>query len=177
MYHGTSSSNARSILQGGFRPSSGGMLGPGVYCSRDINKARNYGDTVIRVRVDVGRVKVIDCASDRDSSWQSGAYDTAWVKPGVQPSGEEDCVKNPNRIDVLGIAEGSRPDTPPSPPSHRQVISYGPSMLMGHGGEVVMLGGHPGLMMGGPVMMGPDGPMFMMGGPPMMGFGGCWDDW
>ena len=109
MYHGTSSSNARSILQGGFTPSSGGMLGPGVYCSRDINKARNYGDTVIRVRVDVGRVKVIDCASDRDSSWQSGAYDTAWVKPGVQPSGEEDCVKNPNRIDVLGIAEGSRP--------------------------------------------------------------------
>ena len=28
----------------GFRPSNNGMLGPGVYVSQDINKARAYGE-------------------------------------------------------------------------------------------------------------------------------------
>ena len=32
-YHGTSSSAAKEIMKHGFRRSTGGMLGPGVYCT------------------------------------------------------------------------------------------------------------------------------------------------
>ena len=102
MYHGTSAENARSIAQTGFRPSTSGMLGPGVYCSHDINKARMYGDRVLILRVDVGRTFRIARPQDRNRVWQSsGAYDSAWVVPGAQPSGEETCVLNPARIKVI----------------------------------------------------------------------------
>ena len=85
------------------------MLGPGVYCSRDVDKVRNYmkgGDGVILVlAVNVGHVKVITQACDRNDSWQSQGYDTAWVKPGVQQSGEEDCVRDPKRVKVITRAD------------------------------------------------------------------------
>ena len=41
MYHATKWGNVKSILDNGFRPSTLGMLGPGLYLSRDINKTRN----------------------------------------------------------------------------------------------------------------------------------------
>ena len=72
MYHGTTRSNARSIQREGFRPSSGGMLGPGVYCSRDINKARQYGGSngvILKLEVSVGKVYVINNQGDRNSNW------------------------------------------------------------------------------------------------------------
>lgn len=108
MYHGTSAANARSILKNGFRPSSGGMLGAGVYASRDINKAKRYGDgTILTLRVSVGSVKEIRRQSDRGNEWQKGSsgwlYDSAWVVPGVQPSGEEHCIKNPKRLAVVSV--------------------------------------------------------------------------
>lgn len=59
MYHGTSPSNADSIEHSGFRLSSDGMLGRGVYLSRDFSKARAYGAVVLRVSVKVGRVCTI----------------------------------------------------------------------------------------------------------------------
>ena len=40
MYHGTSASVARLIEKGGFQQSTGGMLGRGVYCSRQPAKAQ-----------------------------------------------------------------------------------------------------------------------------------------
>ena len=102
MYHGTSAENARSIAEAGFRPSTSGMLGPGVYCSHDTNKANKYGDTVLILRVDVGRTFRIARPQDRNRAWQSyGTYDSAWVLPGVQPSGEETCVIDPTRIRVV----------------------------------------------------------------------------
>ena len=60
MYHGTTRQNADSIEKEGFRPSTGGMLGSGVYLSRDITKAETYGQVVFECLVDVGRVKRID---------------------------------------------------------------------------------------------------------------------
>lgn len=118
MYHGTSVPNARLIIANGFKPSEGGMLGKGVYVSRDIAKAGRYplkwpdGDRVVlKLRVRVGRVKRID----RDDhpmqyTWSSLGYDTAWVPPkcGMKavPSGlQEDCVFNPKDVKVVGIAK------------------------------------------------------------------------
>jgi hypothetical protein len=105
MYHGTSEGAARSIESAGFRPSTGGMLGRGVYVSRDIQKARAYGSVILRCRVDVGKVKRIDRQGHPlQQSWH-GSYDSAWVPPqcGMVPSGlAETSVLNPSRIRVLG---------------------------------------------------------------------------
>ena len=64
MYHGTSASAARSIEKSGFQQSSGGMLGRGVYCSRQPAKAKAYAKgsdgVVLELRVRVGKVAKID---------------------------------------------------------------------------------------------------------------------
>ncbi|KAF3695917.1 hypothetical protein EXN66_Car011593 [Channa argus] len=117
MYHGTSVANARLIIAKGFKQSSGGMLGPGVYVSRDTKKAANYplksnpSDRVIlEVLVRVGRVKRIDKDNHpMQWTWHKNGYDTAWVPPncGIKavPSGrEEDCIFDPKRVKVVGIA-------------------------------------------------------------------------
>uniref|UniRef100_A0A3Q3EPF3 PARP catalytic domain-containing protein n=1 Tax=Labrus bergylta TaxID=56723 RepID=A0A3Q3EPF3_9LABR len=106
MYHGTTSQAARSIMATGFQQSAGGMLGPGVYLSRVLDKASRYpikhpehDRVVIKVVVNVGRVIV---------------FDTAWVPPrcGMVSSGlEEDCVWDPNRIQIISAIK-PRPRQP-----------------------------------------------------------------
>ncbi|KAG7329774.1 hypothetical protein KOW79_005996 [Hemibagrus wyckioides] len=63
MYHGTTWANALKIQAGGFIPSLSGMLGPGVYLSRDYKKASLYPHSgrhqklaVLKVNVRVGKV-------------------------------------------------------------------------------------------------------------------------
>ncbi|CAK6950136.1 uncharacterized protein LOC128364946 [Scomber scombrus] len=117
MYHGTSIASARIIIANGFKPSTGGMLGKGVYVSRDKKKAAHYplrsnpSDRVVfEVRVRVGRVKRIDKDNHpMQLNWSTKGYNTAWVPPncGMRsvPSGlEEDCVFDPKRVKVIGIA-------------------------------------------------------------------------
>uniref|UniRef100_A0A3B1JE29 PARP catalytic domain-containing protein n=1 Tax=Astyanax mexicanus TaxID=7994 RepID=A0A3B1JE29_ASTMX len=114
MYHGTSRSAAESIMAHGFSQSADGMLGRGVYLSRDLNKASRYPlnlpenqRVVLRVKVNVGRVKKIDRQGHPlQRSWHDHGYDTAWCPPecGMVPSGlEEDCVWDPNRIQVIDV--------------------------------------------------------------------------
>uniref|UniRef100_A0A3B3UF54 Poly [ADP-ribose] polymerase n=1 Tax=Poecilia latipinna TaxID=48699 RepID=A0A3B3UF54_9TELE len=114
MYHGTSRNNAEKILKSGFRQSEDGMLGPGVYLSRDLQKASRYpighrdeDKVVIMVQVDVGRVKRIDHQNHpQQKTWHDHGYDTAWVPPncGMTKSGlEEDCVWDPTRIKTLHL--------------------------------------------------------------------------
>ncbi|GAA6221026.1 uncharacterized protein LOC108878189 [Lates japonicus] len=120
MYHGTSSANARLIIANGFQQSSGGMLGPGVYVSRDRKKAERYplnsnpsDRVVLELRVRVGRVKRIDKDNHpMQYTWNTQGYDTAWVPPNcgmkAVPSGlEEDCVFDPKRVKVVGIAKAA----------------------------------------------------------------------
>ncbi|XP_007245289.2 grass carp reovirus (GCRV)-induced gene 2p [Astyanax mexicanus] len=117
MYHGTKVQTARSIIQSGFRQSADGMLGPGVYVSRNQRKAERYplnspitDKVVLKLSVDCGKVKRIDTDNHpMQKSWHSNGYDTAWVPPNcgmkAVPSGlEEDCVWDPKRIEVIDIA-------------------------------------------------------------------------
>uniref|UniRef100_A0A3B1K180 PARP catalytic domain-containing protein n=1 Tax=Astyanax mexicanus TaxID=7994 RepID=A0A3B1K180_ASTMX len=111
MYHGTTLSNALPIARNGFIPSSGGMLGPGVYVSRSFYKACAYPQflppndkgVVLKIRVRVGKVKKINYHGHPiQFTWHQHGYDTAWVPPmcGMVPSGvEEDCVWDPKRIE------------------------------------------------------------------------------
>jgi len=106
MYHGTDEESARSIMRNGFRQSNEScMLGRGVYCSRDIDEARKYGSVILVLDVDVGKVKKLGSQSEINQyrkSWHAMGYDSAWVPPGVNPSGqEEDCVWDPSRLTVV----------------------------------------------------------------------------
>uniref|UniRef100_A0A8C6UF20 Grass carp reovirus (GCRV)-induced gene 2e n=1 Tax=Neogobius melanostomus TaxID=47308 RepID=A0A8C6UF20_9GOBI len=114
MYHGTSSRNAELVKRSGFQQSSDGMLGRGVYLSRDPQKASCYplnhpekDKVIIQVQVNVGRVKRIRRQNHPlRKTWHDHGYDTAWVPPncGMVPSGlEEDCVWDPRRIKVLKV--------------------------------------------------------------------------
>ncbi|XP_076836274.1 uncharacterized protein LOC143481948 isoform X2 [Brachyhypopomus gauderio] len=111
MYHGTHKSNASAIISSGFRPSAGGTLGAGVYCSRDINKAMGYPGgcgtndrVVLKLRVRVGKVKKMDTQSlHLMTTWHQQGYDTAWL-PASMFGCEEDCVWDPKRLSVVGIA-------------------------------------------------------------------------
>ncbi|CAG5921350.1 unnamed protein product [Menidia menidia] len=118
MFHGTKVLSAKQIITNGFNQSSSGMLGRGVYMSRDKSKAANYpaGGTssdqvILELRVRVGRVKRIDKDNHPlQLTWNQKGYDTAWVprKCGMSsvPSGrEEDCVFDPKRVQVVGIAK------------------------------------------------------------------------
>ncbi|KAM4745228.1 uncharacterized protein FYW61_011406 [Anableps anableps] len=118
MYHGTTVASARLILANGFQQSTKGMLGKGVYVSRDRKKAERYplhinpSDRVVfKLQVRVGRVKRIDKDNHpMQYTWSTQGYDTAWVPPNcgmkAVPSGlEEDCVFDPTRIKVVDIAK------------------------------------------------------------------------
>lgn len=118
MYHGTSVASARLIIANGFKQSSAGMLGKGVYVSRDKKKAAHYplnsqitDRVVLEIRVRPGRVKRIDKDNHpMQLSWHQNGYDTAWVPPNCGmlsvPSGlQEDCVFDPKRVEVIGIAK------------------------------------------------------------------------
>uniref|UniRef100_A0A8B9L9D8 Grass carp reovirus (GCRV)-induced gene 2p n=1 Tax=Astyanax mexicanus TaxID=7994 RepID=A0A8B9L9D8_ASTMX len=116
MYHGTKVQTARSIIQSGFRQSADGMLGPGVYVSRNQRKAERYplnspitDKVVLKLSVDCGKVKRIDTDNHpMQKSWHSNGYDTAWVPPNcgmkAVPSGlEEDCVWDPKRRKIIAV--------------------------------------------------------------------------
>ncbi|CAM4668359.1 unnamed protein product [Leuciscus chuanchicus] len=114
MYHGTSKELAQKIAQDGFRQSDDGMLGRGVYLSRDPQKASRYPlhlpvdqRVIVRVKVNVGGVMKIDRQGHpMQKTWHDNGYDTAWCPPncGMVSSGlEEDCVWDPKRIIFIDV--------------------------------------------------------------------------
>nr|XP_015193224.1 PREDICTED: uncharacterized protein LOC102691376 [Lepisosteus oculatus] len=117
MYHGTHLAHAKAIVRAGFRRSGDGLLGAGVYVSRNIEKAKCYplgagrqDKVVFKLKVRVGRVKKID----RDDhplqkTWHQQGYDSAWVPPhsrisSIKSGREEDCVWDPRRIALVDVA-------------------------------------------------------------------------
>jgi len=108
-YHATAWSNIESIRSHGFRASTAGMLGGGVYISRDLNKVWGYGGAegaICELQVSVGRIQVIDRQHHpKQSLWRSEA-DTAYVpyRCGMVPSGlEEACVANEKRLQLVRV--------------------------------------------------------------------------
>lgn len=114
MYHGTTFDAAIGIMKNGFKQSEDGMLGRGVYVTRDIDKALRYplGDktdqVVLKLRVNVGRVITITHQNHPfQKAWHNIGYDTAWVPAYcrmVDSGLEEDCVWDPQRIKLVDFA-------------------------------------------------------------------------
>ena len=78
-YHGTAASNVESILASGLRESEKGMLGKGVYVSRDIRKTFWYTEdkndgkgpgACFKLLVYTGKTKTLT-EVDNDGSWRS----------------------------------------------------------------------------------------------------------
>jgi hypothetical protein len=113
MFHGTSRSSWRLIEQEGFRASTGGGLGPGVYVTRDVSKAENYrpsGGVIIKLRVNLGRGIVIDSQEhDLQKTWMNSGFDSAFAPAGAIGVREENCVADPDRIAILGLERGYKP--------------------------------------------------------------------
>uniref|UniRef100_A0A8C1KPI4 PARP catalytic domain-containing protein n=1 Tax=Cyprinus carpio TaxID=7962 RepID=A0A8C1KPI4_CYPCA len=103
IYHGTTMKNALRIQLEGFRCSYDGMLGPGVYPSRDKEKASHYPKyvngqhlAIIIVRVRVAKVKRIDY---QGHPLQKTLYQHGMVSSEM----EEDCVYEPWQSKVLEL--------------------------------------------------------------------------
>ncbi|XP_027011494.2 uncharacterized protein LOC113648486 [Tachysurus fulvidraco] len=130
MYHGTTLEAAKQIKLHGFRCSDDGMLGPGVYVSRSVAKAKRYplnpppGEklAILKLKVRVGKVKKIDKQGHPlQKTWHDEGYDTAWVPPNcgmVKSSLEEECVWDPSRIEVLEMWKVERNDKETSYSTH-----------------------------------------------------------
>ena len=108
MYHATRADNVESILANGFRESTSGMLGPGLYVSRDIENTRSYdGGVCFKLLVYTGKTKMVTRA-DKRGSWTS-EYDSVYLPPNNDVVGsrrEETCLKSAKQARILGIAYG-----------------------------------------------------------------------
>ena len=108
MYHATNSKNVASILEHGFKSSKVGMLGPGGYLSRDIDKTCYYGNVCFKALVYTGKTKKMN-TKDVNGSWRQN-YDSAYLPPNnnVVPSKrEETCIKSAKNIrDCSSILRG-----------------------------------------------------------------------
>lgn len=51
LYHGTAADNIPKILEAGFRESTDGAFGPGVYLTQDLKAAQFFGDDVLEVEL------------------------------------------------------------------------------------------------------------------------------
>ena len=114
MFHGTSWRNWQEIRRHGFKLSgSDSGLGEGVYLTRSERKAEAYMSkhgVIIKVRVKLGKMVTIDRQHHPlQKSWQRLGYDSAFAPAGAIGIREENCVLDPTRITVLGLAQGYRP--------------------------------------------------------------------
>ena len=146
MYHGTPSLEIAALIeQKGFNASSGGLLGPGIYVSRNIKKAEQYGvgGVIFEVLAKVGRVchiqdhlipvpvgekmsgssvqrmipakDLVPGEWSRSSLWNDAGYDTAWVSP--------DCPAHVF-IGGAGWSEGHKEETCVFDASRVTVLRY-----------------------------------------------------
>jgi hypothetical protein len=107
MFHGTSLAAARSILQEGFRVSTKGLLGSGVYVTKDPEKAKMYGPVIVECDVHVGVVAVINKRHHNvQKCWAAHGFDSAWIPPhsSTVASGlEEHCVADSRRVVPISL--------------------------------------------------------------------------
>lgn len=132
MYHGTTLKSARRIQRYGFIPSADGSLGPGVYVSRNFQKAVDYPGTakrgqrlaILKLRVSLGKVLEIN-GMDHPlrKSWHQAGYDAAWIPTNTltRERLEEHCIWDPTKITVLNIITADHNNCFMEPPSESSV--------------------------------------------------------
>ena len=92
---------------------SGALLGKGVYCTTTLDKAMNYAKKkpasgiIFELRIDLGNCKTLEKDDPMMKTWQDNGYDSAWAPKGANNLGlEENCVKDPSRIQIVRAIAG-----------------------------------------------------------------------
>ena len=114
MYHATPVRNVKNILDDGFKLSTGGIQGPGLYLSMETDRSRGYGvkrpgdrGVCLKVLVYTGKVKKTS-RMDRAGAWRKD-FDTTFLPYNntvVKSGKEETCVKSTDQVRILGVAYG-----------------------------------------------------------------------
>ena len=108
LYHGTPSDKAGSILQTGFRASSSGQLGAGLYLARE-DKAERFADSgrhgsargvVFAVKVALQNPLYKKSNDNQAQSWQTRGHDGVRVDDTQMSSNMEWCVL-PHRATIV----------------------------------------------------------------------------
>jgi hypothetical protein len=111
-WHGTDLAAAEQIQRHGFKPSTGGALGEGVYVTKDRNKAESYRKpcaraprgALLELEVTIGTVKRISGQQDPyRTTWQRRGYDGAYAPAGAVGQREENCVKDTRQIRIVRL--------------------------------------------------------------------------
>jgi hypothetical protein len=109
LWHGTSRSNGHSIVRSGFRASTSGQLGAGVYLA-DETKAAGFatsaasrglgsGGIVLRVQATCKRLKSVT-HSDHAGGWTSEGYDAVHAQKTNASHAPEWCFANAGQVVV-----------------------------------------------------------------------------
>ena len=126
-YHGTSLEAALNIQKSGFNISlsgsnAGAALGSGVYITTTLAKALHYagrdgvhgkqpnpaGGAVLKLKVDLGRCYIVRSDSHHQRiAWAANGYDSAWAAEGVIGEREENCVRDPARLQIIDVILGN----------------------------------------------------------------------
>ena len=108
-WHGTDFDSAMNIKVDGFKVSIDGLLGKGVYISRDITKAMEFAKsklrpTLIKLKVKNGKIINIGEHQDFKKRWHSD-FDIAYIPENTMTRREEYCIKDPKMITIEEIIE------------------------------------------------------------------------
>eukprot|EP00796_Vickermania_ingenoplastis_P007938 gene7938-biopygen5326 len=97
VYHGTYRSYVDSILADGLQPSTSGVYGPGVYTTRRIFVAKDYGDgPILRIEMDPGSMAFV--TDPNATSWQHPGIDSGLLTADASHrSYEEWIIRNPSK--------------------------------------------------------------------------------
>ena len=111
LYHGTSAETAELIKREGFKPSTSGCLGPGVYVARADKASRFAADSarhggvsgaVLKLRITFWNAKYV--RSD-DVSWQSQGFDACRADTTTRSGQPEWCLKDPRQVEVIDVRQ------------------------------------------------------------------------
>ena len=120
LYHGTSAETAELIKREGFKPSTSGCLGPGVYVARADKASRFAADSarhggvsgaVLKLRITFWNAKYV--RSD-DVSWQSQGFDACRADTTTRSGQPEWCLKNPRQVEVIDVRQIAAGDRLPA---------------------------------------------------------------
>lgn len=104
LYHGTTYSAAQMIGEQGFIKSAGQrLLGPGVYFSPDIQKAKWYGPMILECSVIIHKMAEIR-QRQHAQTWQHQGYGAAHVPRDCQIGGRREelfCISDPDCIKII----------------------------------------------------------------------------
>eukprot|EP00995_Heteronema_vittatum_P009558 NODE_48_length_2247_cov_394.919017_g41_i0.p2 GENE.NODE_48_length_2247_cov_394.919017_g41_i0~~NODE_48_length_2247_cov_394.919017_g41_i0.p2 ORF type:complete len:272 (+),score=66.44 NODE_48_length_2247_cov_394.919017_g41_i0:112-927(+) len=100
-YHGTSNKAARRIVGWGLlpadlHPSTTGMMGAGVYCTTDIEKAQRFGPYILTIKFFPQKYRTrgitIGCHPDTRGSWRPNGFAGVYVPAGTAAHRDEFCI-------------------------------------------------------------------------------------